>query len=275
MNTVRSRAPPLISNPTRRTGFLSMVNAERIKFFTLKSGPITTVVLAAFIVISAFMSSLSLVTSSPNSAVPSPVTTVEEVRFVDTVLWMAVVYAVVAALFSASEYTSGQIQPSILASPKRTPVVFAKASVIGVLGFLVGLITSSTAMLVPLAVLAGTEVSYDVALSEAAILAVASGLFMGLTGIVSLAFGLVVKNVIIAIAVPVLLFSILPSMLESIGNDIVTTAVGFLPSVAGRVALTTFPNPAGLDSWTGMAVLGGWALLLTALASLVLRARDV
>ena len=99
-------------------------------------------------------------------------------------------------------------------------------------------------------------------------------MFIALIGIIALCFGLLVKNVIIGITVPVLLFSILPSILESIGNDVITTMVGYLPSVAGRVMLTTFGNPAGHDAWTGMAVLAGWALVLLVVASIVSRLRD-
>lgn len=275
MTTIRTTTPTAITTPVRRPGFLATLNAERIKFFTLKAGPIATAVLAVFIVLAGLMSSLSLVSPSSNPDAPEPITSVSELRFVDTVLWMAIVFAVVAALFATSEYTSGQVQLSFLATPKRVPVVLAKTIVIGVLGFLVGAIASSMAMLIPLAVLSRSDVTYEPDLAEAATLAVASGLFMGLIGIVSLAFGLLVRNVIIAIAVPVLFFSILPSILQSIGNEVVTTIVGYLPSVAGRVILTTFPNPAGIEAWPGMSVLGGWALVLVVLASIVLRQRDV
>ncbi len=269
--------PPssLAGVPVRPGGFLATINAEIIKFFTLKSGPIATAVLGVFIVLSALLSSLSLLSPSGNqNPKAEPITSVTELRFVDTVLWMAIVFAVVAVLFATTEFSSGQIQLSFLATPKRVPVVLAKSIVIGVLGFLVGAIAAALAMLVPLAVLSTSDVTYKFDLPEAATLAAAAGLFMGLIGIVSLAFGLLVKNVIVGIAVPVLLFSILPSILESIGNDVVTTIVGYLPSVAGRVILTTFPNPAGLEAWSGIAVLAGWAVVMVALAGIVLRQRD-
>ena len=275
MTTTQTTSPSTAAASVRSPGFLATINAERIKFFTLKTGPIATAVLGVFIVLAAMMSALSLIAPSSNpNPQAEPITSVTELRFVDTVLWMAIVFAVVAALFATTEYSSGQIQLSFLATPKRVPVVLGKTIVIGVLGFLVGAIASAVAMLLPLAVLSGSDVTYEFDLSQAATLAAASGLFMGLIGIISLAFGLLVKNVIFAIAVPVLLFSILPSILQSIGNDVVTTIVGYLPSVAGRVILTTFSNPAGLEAWPGMAVLGGWALVLVVLASIVLRQRD-
>lgn len=266
-----SRAQPTF----RRPGFLATVNAERIKFFTVKTGPIATAALGVIIVIASLMSSLSLVTPSANpNPAADPITSVTALRFVDTVLWMAIVYAVIAVLFATNEYTSQQIQTSFLAVPRRVPVIIAKALVIDILGFVVGAVASALAMLVPLAILANAEVTYSFDLAEVGVLALASGMFMALIGIVALCFGLLVKNVIIGITVPVLLFSILPSILESIGNDVVTTLVGYLPSVAGRVILTTFGNPAGLDAWTGMAVLAGWALTLLLLASILSRLRD-
>lgn len=275
MTTTHTPPRSAVGGPVRSPGFLATINAERIKFFSLNTGPITTLALTVFIVLAGLMSALSLVSpsSNPNPAA-EPITSVTALRFVDTVLWMAIIFAVVAALFATTEYSSKQIQLTFLAIPKRVPVVLGKTVVIGVLGFFVGAIASAASMLVPLAVLSSSDVTYDFNLPEAATLAAASGLFMGLIGIVSLAFGLLVKNVIVAIAVPVLLFSILPSILESIGNEVVTTIVGFLPSVAGRVILTTFPNPAGLEAWPGMAVLGGWAVVLVALASIVLHQRD-
>lgn len=261
--------------PACSPGFVATVNAEFIKFFTIKSGPIAIAVLGVFIVLAALMSSLSLLSPSgaqnPNA---EPITSVTELRFVDAVLWMAIVFAVVAVLFATAEYGSKQVQLSFLATPKRVPVVLAKCIVIGVLGFLTGAISSALAMFVAFAVLYASDVSYEIDLPNIGTLAAASGLFMSLIGIVSLAFGLLVKNVIVGIAVPVLLFSVLPSILESIGNDVVTMIVGYLPSVAGRVVLTTFPNPAGLSAWPGMAVLGGWVIVMVTLASIALRQRD-
>ncbi|WP_427868832.1 hypothetical protein [Leucobacter luti] len=279
MTTTQTQgAPPpssLVGVPVRSGGFLATINAEITKFFTLKTGPITTAVLGVFIVLAALLSSLSLLSPSGNqNPNAEPITSVTELRFVDTVLWMAIVFAVVAVLFATTEFSSGQIQLSFLATPKRVPVVLAKSVVIGVLGLLVGATASTLAMFVAFAVLYTSDVTYEIDLPEVATLAAASGLFMGLIGIISLAFGLLVKNVIAGIAVPVLLFSILPSILESIGNDVVTTIVGYLPSVAGRVVLTTFPNPADLEAWPGMAVLSGWAVVMVALASIVLRRRD-
>ena len=264
------------AQPTfRQPGFLATVNAERIKFFTVKSGPIATAALGVIIVIASLMSSLSLVTPSANpNPAAEPMTSVTALRFVDTVLWMAIVYAVIAVLFATNEYTSKQIQNSFLAVPRRMPVIIAKAMMIGILGFLVGAVASALAMLLPLAILANAEITYSFDPVEAGVLALASGMFIALIGIIALCFGLLVKNVIIGITVPVLLFSILPSILESIGNDVITTMVGYLPSVAGRVMLTTFGNPAGLDAWTGMAVLAGWALVLLVVASIVSRLRD-
>ncbi|WP_130449079.1 hypothetical protein [Zhihengliuella halotolerans] len=275
MTTTQTSSPSTGAAQLRSPGFLATIDAERIKFFTLKTGPIVTAVLGLFIVLAALLSSLSLISPSSNpNPQADPITSVTELRFVDTVLWMAIVFAVVSVLFATTEDSSGQIKLSFLATPKRVPVVLAKTIVIGMIGFAIGTIASALAMLVPLAVLSTSEVTYQFDLPEAATLAVASGIFMAMIGTVSLAFGLLVKNVIVAIAVPVLLFSILPSILESIGNGVVTTIVGFLPSVAGRVILTTFPNPAGLEAWPGMAVLVGWAALLVALACVVLRRRD-
>lgn len=267
--TTRSTAIPA------RPRLIDVITAERIKFFTLRSNPILVTVVGALIALAALPSAIALTVPSSNpGAAVNTVTSVDSLRFVDTVLWMQIVFAVIAVLYATSEYTSGQIKLSLTAVPSRIPVLASKAIVISVIGFLVGTIAALIAVCVPLLILPFGDIAYDFVLGDALLLAVASGFYLALTGVVALCIGMLIRNVVVAIIIPVALFSIVPPVLESIGNDTITTLTGYLPTVAGRVILTTFENPAGLTAWPGLAVLAGWALVLLALASWTLRARD-
>lgn len=254
---------------------IDVITAERIKFFTLRSNPIVVVVIGALIALAALPSAIALTVPSSNpAAAVNTLTSVDSLRFVDTVLWMQLVFAVIAVLSATSEYSSGQIKLSLTAVPSRIPILAAKAIVISGIGLVVGTIAAFIAVCIPLLIVPLGDITYDFVLGEALLLAVASGIYLALTGVVALCVGVLIRNVVVAIIIPVALFSVVPPVLESIGNDTITALTGYLPAVAGRVILTTFENPAGLTAGPGLAVLAAWAVVLLALASWALRARD-
>lgn len=262
------------SLPLARSSFADVIAGERIKFATLRSNTVIVVVVAALIAVSAVLSSVALVTAARDPENLGASLTVDPIRFLDTVLWMQVVFAVVALLFATSEYSSRQITVTLIAVPTRVPVLLAKAVNITLIGFVAGALGAALAVSLPLLILPSSQIEYRFDLAEAGVLVVASGAYLALTGVVALSIGSLIRNVVVAILVSTALFTFLPSVLQSIGNETVTTLTGFLPSMAGRVILSSFESPAGLTAGAGMAILAAWALLLLGLAAWALRARD-
>jgi ABC-2 type transport system permease protein len=70
------------------------------------------------------------------------------------------------------------------------------------------------------------------------------------------------------------LVTIVPSVLSSIPVQFVKDAVGYLPSIAGRMLISDLAMTAPLEPWEGFLVLLGWAAAATVAAGLTLRRRD-
>ena len=263
--------PPL---PVARSTFADVIAAERIKFATLRSNTVIVALVAALIAVSGALSALALVTAALDPANVDPILSTDPVRFLDTVLWMQVVLSIVAVMFATSEYSSRQILVTLIAVPTRVPVLLAKAVNIVFVGFVAGVIGASLAVTLPMLILPSGEIEYRFDLAEVSVLVLASGAYLALTGVVALSIGALIRNVAVAILLPTAVFTFLPSVLQSIGNETITTLTGLLPSMAGRVILSSFDSPAGLSGGWGMAVLAAWAVLLLGVAGWVLRARD-
>lgn len=172
------------------------------------------------------------------------------------------------------EYGSGQIKPTLLATPTRFPVPVAQAIIVMVIAFLIGVVGSIVGMLVPLPFLPTADVTYAPEALKLLMLAVASGAYLAGIAAVAFSIGVLVRNVVVAILVPLAFFTVIPGLMETTGNSTWATVSGFLPTIAGRMVISTFGSPAGLDAGMGLLALGAWALIGVASAGLAYRYRD-
>jgi ABC-type transport system involved in multi-copper enzyme maturation permease subunit len=197
--------------------------------------------------------------------------------------------AVVAAMFITAEYRRGMIRTTLTASPRRGRVLAAKALVVGLVTFVVGLAATFVAFAlgnqrahlqyqyifpVPwtteVRVIAGTAAL----LAAGAVLALAIGTILRRSAVA-------VTAVIVAIVLPYILA--VASVLPASGGDWLlrlTPAAGF----AIQQSIPAYPQVKGLYSpadgyyplapWAGFAVLCGYAALALAVAAYLLRRRD-
>ncbi|MGM7668414.1 hypothetical protein [Microbacterium sp. A93] len=250
------------------------IRAEFVKFFTLTSNRVLVAVATLFIPASATMLALSFANPTGNRAPGTDLTKIEPIAFVDSVLWIQLLFAVVIALFVTSEYTSGQIKLSFLAVPGRIRMLLAKAFLAAVIGFGIAFLGTLAAQTIPALILSGTEVDYSITIEGVFLLASKSGLYLAAIGILATGIAFLVRNVVVAILIPVLLLSILPEMVRSIPIDPIRDAVEFFPSIAGRLLISTIESGAGLTDWQGYLVLGGWAIGMLVVSGIVLKTRD-
>jgi ABC-type transport system involved in multi-copper enzyme maturation permease subunit len=224
-------------------------------------------------------------TAGPGSGA-GPSATIEQ-HLVGTFAGLIAV-VVIAAMFITAEYRRGMIRVTLAASPRRGRVLAAKAVVIGLVTFVLGLVAAIIAVLVgdhlsrgqgiyvfPVSWL--TEVR--VVAGDAALLAVGA--------VLALAVGTILRRsaaAITAVIVGVVLTYIL-AMASLVPLPVaewllrVTPAAGFAiqqslpkwPQVSGVYGL---PDYYPLAPWAGFAVLCGYAVLAMGLAVFLLRRRD-
>jgi ABC-type transport system involved in multi-copper enzyme maturation permease subunit len=196
---------------------------------------------------------------------------------------------VVGALYITTEYRKKLIHVTLAAGPRRTPVLLAKAIVLGGVTFVAGLVGTVVAAplgerlarangvyLFPMT----TSTELRVAIGTAVLLAAASILALSL-GVVFRSSAGAITTVMAAIVLPYLLIAN-PFMPTGVANWLtrVTPAAAFAvqqtlvryPQVTSHY--TPYNSYYPLAPWTGVAVLAAYAVAALAVASAVLRRRD-
>lgn len=183
------------------------------------------------------------------------------------------VVAVLGVLVISGEYSTGMIRSTLTAIPKRIPALVAKAVVLFLTTFVVGLISVFGAVGVSLLVLSGQP---DVAVSgEDLGNLVLAAVYLALTSLFALGLGTILRNGAGGIAVALGVILLLPTIFGLIAGitqaEWASNALPYLFSSAG----TGMYTPSGEEGfsqlhnsvivlvWTAVSLVGG-ALLLKA-----------
>lgn len=253
--------------------WLGAVSAEGIKFWSLVSNRALAAVAAVFVPLNALLLSVSLRQRATDSNPAMHIASVEPRAYLDSVLWLQLLIAVIAVLLATNE-SGGRLGVSFLATPARIPVLAAKLVVIATLAFATGVIGALAGQLMPLFLLNKSGVRYDFSWSGGVLTALGAGLYLAGIGIVSLGIAVLVRNVVTAVLAPLALFTVIPSVIAWTGGEVGAHISGYFPTIAGRTAISALANPADLNGAGGFAVLGIWALIAAVAAALAYRYRD-
>ena len=196
---------------------------------------------------------------------------------------------VVATMFITAEYRRGLIRITLAASPRRGRVLAAKAVVIGLVTFVMGLITAAIAVPVGVHLSHGQGVyMLPVSWLTAARVVVGTAALLAVGAVLALAVGTILRRSGIAITAVIVgvvfmyILAVVPGVLPSgAGGWLLrlTPAAGFAiqqsspvyPQVANAYLP---PDYYPLAPWAGFAVLCGYAVLAMGLALFLLRRRD-
>ncbi|MFZ3560653.1 MULTISPECIES: ABC transporter permease [unclassified Streptomyces] len=181
---------------------------------------------------------------------------------------------VLGTMVMASEYSTGMIRSSLLAVPRRTPVLAAKAAVFGLLVLVVGEVTAFASFLV------GAPILHDkapVSIGDPGVLrAVAGcGLYLALLGLFALAAGAIIRHTAAAITGVIGFVLVLAPMAEMLPGTVGKHIHAYLPTEAGNL-ITQQHARAGdlLGPWQGLGVLALWTAALLVVAGVLLNRRD-
>jgi ABC-2 type transport system permease protein len=181
---------------------------------------------------------------------------------------------VLGVLVITSEYTTGMIRSSLLAVPRRTPLLAAKAVVFAVVAFAAGELLAFVS--VPIGqVLLGSRVPES--LSDPATLhaAVGVGLYLAALGVFAFAVGALVRHTAGAITAIIVIFVVLGDLTQLIPGTVGKHISAYMPANAG-ILITNVHQQAGdlLSPWQGFAVLCLWTAALLTAAGILLARRD-
>ena len=178
-------------------------------------------------------------------------------------------------LFVSGEYSTGMIRSTLVAVPRRLPVLWAKLVVFVTITAVSMITVSIVAFVSAQALLSHYRTGFS--LSDPGVLRVVigTGVYLTLVGMIGAALGWIVRSTPGALVTYFALVLVLPLLFgDALGNWGKEVAQ-FLPGQAGASFSTSIPESSySLSPWVGLLVLAGWVAVALAIAAGVLRRRD-
>ena len=181
---------------------------------------------------------------------------------------------VLGVLVITSEYSTGMIRASLLAVPRRVPMLVAKATVFTLLVLLLGEVVSFGSFAIGSAILHSHA---PVSLSDPGVLraVVGAGLYLAVLGLFSLSIGALVRHTAAGITGVIGFVLVLAPLTQLLPGSIGKHVHAYLPTEAGHLIAQAHRAPNDLLSpGQGLAVFLAWTFGLFALSCVLLRRRD-
>ena len=181
---------------------------------------------------------------------------------------------VLGVLVITSEYSTGVIRASLLAVPRRLPVLAAKAVVFAVLLLVVTEIVAFCSFFVGSAIL---HAHVQVSLSGSGVTraVIGAGLYLTVLGLLALAIGTMIRHTAGAISTVIGVVFVLPILSGLLPSSWGAHINAYLPEQAGTLITHTQEQSGDLLSpWQGFGVLCIWTVLALAAAAYLLERRD-
>jgi ABC-2 type transport system permease protein len=276
--TTTSPVTPAVGAGGRHAGFAGLMRAEWTKIRSVRS---TVWTLVVFVVVCVGLTALiSWLTEShwygPRAASRDAKAISDPVGFVlGTGIGLGqLAICVLGVLVITSEYSTGVIHSSLLAVPRRIPVLAAKAVVFALLLIVVTEIVAFCSFFVGSAIL---HAHVQVSLSGPGVTraVIGAGLYLTVLGLFALAIGTMIRHTAGAISTIIGVVFVLPILSGLLPGSWGAHINAYLPEQAGTLITHTQQQSGDLLSpWQGFGVLCIWTVLALAVAAYLLERRD-
>jgi ABC-2 type transport system permease protein len=198
-----------------------------------------------------------------------------KLRSVRSTIWSVITFVVVAGVLTiSSEYSTGTIRASLLAVPRRLPMLAAKGTVFALLVLVVSELVALGSFFAGPAILRSHA---PVALGDPGVAraVVGEGLYLAVLGLFSMAIGALMRHTAGAVAMATGVAFVLPVIASFLPGSWGQHVHDYLPSVAGAMIAQAHQGAGQvLSPWQGFGILCAWTALLLAAAFYLLRRRD-
>jgi ABC-type transport system involved in multi-copper enzyme maturation permease subunit len=260
------------ASPRGRVTLARVVRGEWIKLFSLRSSWITLAVAVVAVI------GLGTLFSAVTNAHWSEIRAGERLHFdpvgvsLRGVMLAQLVVGVLGALVITGEYATGMIRSSLMAVPRRLPVLVAKAVVFAGVTFVLMLVSAFVAFFAGQAALGshGTTLAAGHALRPI----VGVALYLTVVALFALGLGFALRNTAGTIATVFGLLLVVPGLAQLLPTSWQPHVLPYLPSNAGAGVFAVQPEAGMLGVWTGFAVFCAWAAAALLLGAFVLKRRD-
>ena len=181
---------------------------------------------------------------------------------------------VLGVLVITGEYATGMIRASLLAVPRRLPLLAAKSVVFAVLVFVVGELVAFPSFFVGAAILHDKA---PVSLGDPGVLraVIGSGGYLAVLGLFALGIGGLVRHTAAAITGVIGFVLVLAPLAQLLPGRFGEHVHAYLPSEAGRLIAQAHQGPHDLlTPWQGLGVFCAWTAVLLGAAAYLLQRRD-
>ena len=280
MTTTTTIARFNTTRPTHDPGFTDLLRSEWTKFRTLRSSWWS---LAAMLVVSLGVSIAATAVFSANYH-DNKLGASDRLQFQNDTVGLflqpgssfgQLAVTVLGVLLIASEFSTGMIRATILASPRRTPVLAAKAAVLAAIVFVLAEVIAWISFFVGSAI-ARKDVNVTLATPGSLRAVIGFGLVMALTALISLAIGALLRHTAGAIAAALGMNIVLPGLLGLFPGGLGERLQYAMPSRAGQLIMDRTEDvgtPYG--QWTGLGIVIAWTVGLMVPAFWSIKKRDV
>ncbi|HET9897249.1 MAG TPA: ABC transporter permease subunit [Streptosporangiaceae bacterium] len=263
----------------RRPGrFIGLLRAEWTKIRSVRS-TLWTLILFVVITVGLTAGLTALVVGSwsgPHAAVRDARIIGDPVGFILAagIGFGQLTICVLGVLLITTEYSTGVIRASLLAVPRRLPMLFAKITVFTALLLVLAEIVSFGSFFVGSALL---HSKVPVSLGDHNVLraVVGAGLYLTVLGLFALAIGGLIRHTAGAIATVIGVVLVLPIITSFLPGDWGAHVDAYLPRQAGMAVLQARAQSGQLlSAWQGFGIFCLWTLVLLAASAWLLRRRD-
>jgi ABC-2 type transport system permease protein len=182
---------------------------------------------------------------------------------------------VLGVLIISGEYSTGMIRSSLMAVPRRLPVVAAKVLVYAAVTFALMAVATLISYFVTQAIVSGHHIQHGVGAPGALRVVLGNILFLTVLGTMCVGLGTWVRNTAGGIAAFVGLIFVLSGLIDILPANIGNAVSPYLPLNAGTgVATHHFDNSHHLSPWGGFALFCGYTLIILLGAAITLMRRD-
>jgi ABC-type transport system involved in multi-copper enzyme maturation permease subunit len=182
---------------------------------------------------------------------------------------------VLGVLVISGEYSTGMIRSSLMAVPRRLPVLWAKLIVFGVVTFVLMLIASLVSFTAVQSIVTQHHVQHALSDPGALRTVIGAALFLTVLSLMCLGIGGMLRNTAGGISTFVGLLFVLPGISAILPSSVNNAISPYLPLNAGTtIASHTFDTSHHLSTWGGFALFCGYAAVAIVGAAIVLLRRD-
>jgi len=182
--------------------------------------------------------------------------------------------AILGVMTMTGEYHTGMIRSSLMAAPRRLPVLWAKLLVFSAVTLVLMLAAAFVGFFAGQAIFAEHHVNVGISAPHALRTIFGTALFTTATGALCVALGTVIRRTAGGIAAFVGVFFVLPGLVEILPSAIANAIHPYLPSNAGGAIAQALVDPNNFSAWGGFALFCGYTAAMIAIAAALLVRRD-